>query len=99
MDGASRALGSKIGLCLQSPIREQIEQVIRLRFSASNNEAEYEAILVGLNLALTLSTAKLKIYSNPQLVIGQIQGEYKAKDKHMAHYLSKVQVDLDKLSE
>nr|CAN72897.1 hypothetical protein VITISV_003776 [Vitis vinifera] len=44
VDGASRSSGSGVGLLLQSPTGEHLEQVIRLGFSASNNEAEYEAI-------------------------------------------------------
>ncbi|RVW71622.1 hypothetical protein CK203_052647 [Vitis vinifera] len=44
-----------------------LEQAIRLGFSASNNEAEYEAILSGLDLALALSVSKLRIYSDSQL--------------------------------
>lgn len=64
-----------------------MEQAIRLGFPSSNNEVEYEAILVGLNIALTLSTTKLEIYNDSQLVIGQILGKYEAKDEHMARYL------------
>ncbi|RVX11727.1 hypothetical protein CK203_009440 [Vitis vinifera] len=45
VDGASRSSGSGVGLLLQSPTGEHLEQAIRLGFSASNNEAEYEAIL------------------------------------------------------
>ncbi|RVW46034.1 hypothetical protein CK203_068689 [Vitis vinifera] len=52
VDGASRSSGSGVGLVLQSPTGEHLEQAIRLGFSASNNEAEYEAILSGLDLAL-----------------------------------------------
>ncbi|RVW52636.1 hypothetical protein CK203_068763 [Vitis vinifera] len=44
VDGASRSSGSGVGLLLQSPTGEHLEQAIRLGFSASNNEAEYEAI-------------------------------------------------------
>ncbi|RVW27944.1 Transposon Ty3-I Gag-Pol polyprotein [Vitis vinifera] len=68
VDGASRSSGSGVGLLLQSPTGEHLEQAIRLGFSASNNEAEYEAILSGLDLALTLSVSKLRIYSDSQLV-------------------------------
>ncbi|RVW80429.1 hypothetical protein CK203_042315 [Vitis vinifera] len=57
----------ELGL-LQSPTGEHLEQAIRLGFSASNNEAEYEAILSGLDLALALSVSKLRIYSDSQLV-------------------------------
>ncbi|RVW34403.1 hypothetical protein CK203_092161 [Vitis vinifera] len=71
---------------------------IRLGFPVSNKEAEYEAILAGLNLFLTLSTSKIEICSDSQLVVGQIQREYEAKDERMARYLSKVQVTLDRLS-
>lgn len=51
---------------------EQLEQAIRLGFSTSNNEAEYEAILSGLNLALALSVSKIEIRSDSQLIIGHI---------------------------
>ncbi|RVW26660.1 hypothetical protein CK203_096493 [Vitis vinifera] len=44
-----------------------------LGFSASNNEAEYEAILSGLDLALALSVSKLRIYSDSQLVVKHVQ--------------------------
>ena len=98
VDGASRVSGSGVGLLLQSLIGEQLEQAIRLRFPASNNEAEYEVILSRLGLALALSASKLKICSDSQLVVGQIQGEYEAKDEHMAQHLSKVWNTLDKLS-
>ncbi|RVW49417.1 hypothetical protein CK203_080276 [Vitis vinifera] len=63
---------------------------IRLGFSASNNEAEYEAILSGLDLALALSVSKLRIYSDSQLVVRHVQKEYEAKDSRMARYLAKL---------
>ena len=59
VDGASRLSRSKVGLLLQSPTSEQLEQAIWLGFLALNNEAEYEAILSGLDLALALSVSKL----------------------------------------
>ncbi|KAL6320688.1 hypothetical protein AAG906_008688 [Vitis piasezkii] len=72
--------GSGIDLLLQSPIGEHLEQAIWLGFPASNNEAEYEVILSGLNLALVLSTSKLEVCSDFQLV-GHIQEEYEVKDE------------------
>ncbi|RVW81428.1 Pol polyprotein [Vitis vinifera] len=89
VDGASRSSGSGVGLVLQSPTGEHLEQAIRMGFSASNNEAEYEAILSGLDLALALSVSKLRIYSDSQLVVRHIQKEYEAKDSRMARYLAK----------
>ncbi|RVW87310.1 Retrovirus-related Pol polyprotein from transposon 297 [Vitis vinifera] len=89
VDGASRSSGSGVGLLLQSPTREHLEQAIRLGFLASNNEAEYEAILSGLDLALALSVTKLRVYSDSQLVVKHVQKEYEAKDARMARYLTK----------
>ena len=84
VDGASRSSGSGVGLLLQSPIEEHLEQAIRLGFPASNNEAEYEAILSGLDLALALSVSRLRVYSDSQLVVRHVQKEYEAKDTRMA---------------
>ena len=51
---------------------EQIEQVVWLHFPTVNNEAEYEAILIGLNLALALTATKVEVRSDLQLVVDQI---------------------------
>ncbi|RVW57993.1 hypothetical protein CK203_113325 [Vitis vinifera] len=89
VDGASRLSRSKVGLLPQSPIGEQLEQVIQLGFPASDNEAEYKVILSGLDLALTLSVSKLIIYNDSQLIVGHVQKEYGAKDERMSQYLTK----------
>ena len=72
IDGASRQTGAGIGLQLRSPSGDKTEQAIQLRFSASNNELEYEAILAGLELAATLFAGKLLVRSDSQLVVGQV---------------------------
>ena len=70
VDGASRQTGAGIGLQLKFPSRDKIEQAIRLGFSASNNESEYEAILAGIELAAVISVDKTIIQSDSQLVVG-----------------------------
>ena len=80
VDRASHSSGSGVGLLLKAPTGERLEQSIRLDFPASNNEAEYEAILSGLGLAITLNASKVKIHNDSQLVVGQIRKEYKAKE-------------------
>ena len=65
-----RVSESRVGLILQSPTGELMEQAIRLSFSAFNNETEYEVVLVGLNLALVLAATKLEIRSDSQLIVG-----------------------------
>lgn len=59
---------------------------INLGFPASKNEAEYEALLAGLKLAFRMKATKLMVYSDSQLVVNQISGNYEAKDDRMAKY-------------
>ena len=76
VDGASRQSGVGIGLQLTSPTGERIEQAVRLGFSASNNESEYEAMIAGLKLALVVGANSLLIRSDSQLVVGQVNAEF-----------------------
>ena len=64
MDDASRQTGANIGLQLNSPDGDKIEQAVRLGFSASNNESEYEATLAGIELAAIIYVDKLIIWSD-----------------------------------
>ena len=48
MDGAANQRGSGVGLVLVSPENITIEKSLRLSFSATNNEAEYEVLLMGM---------------------------------------------------
>ncbi|RVW17189.1 Transposon Tf2-12 polyprotein [Vitis vinifera] len=86
-------------LLLQSPTGEHLEQSIRLGFPTSNNEAEYEAILSGLDLTLALSVSKLRVYSDSQLVVRHVQNKYEAKDARMTRYLTKVRDTLQRFIE
>ena len=57
-----------------------IEKYLKLGFSATNNEAEYEALLTGVAMVKKLGGKAVKIFSNLRLVIGQINGELEARD-------------------
>jgi len=59
-----------------------------LDFKASNNEAEYEAFLVGLRTVLRLGARDVEIYSNSRLIVYQIQGSLEGRDSRMKAYLS-----------
>ena len=58
-----------------------------MKFPANNNEAEYEGILTGLRLGKTLGATNLLIQSDSKLVIGQIKGDYEAKEERMQKYV------------
>ena len=70
MDGALRQSGAELWLQLEASTGEIIEQAIRLDFPASNNVSEYEAIIVGLDLAIFVSSEKIIIASDSQFVVG-----------------------------
>ena len=48
---------------------EKVCYALRLQFPASNNEAEYEALIAGLRLAKEIGIKQVKVYSNSQLVV------------------------------
>ena len=87
VDGVANSKGSGLGIVLISPGGELLEQVVRLGFGASNNEAEYEALLHGLRAAKWLGADPLTIYCDSQLIVNQLTGEYMAKDERMIAYL------------
>ena len=90
VDGASNAQGSGAGLILTSSEGIDIEYALRFGFQASNNEAEYEAFIAGLNLAYSLEVDQLEVCSDSQLVVRQIEDTYDAKSGRMILYLKKV---------
>ena len=90
IDGASNAQGSGANLILTSLEGIDIEYALRFGFHTSNNEAEYEAVIAGLNLAHSLEVDQLKVYSDSQLVVRQIEDTYEAKSERMILYLQKV---------
>ena len=65
-----------MGLQLEAPTGEIMEQAILLDFLASNNEVEYKAIIAELDLVISVSSEKIMIRSDSQLVVGQVNAEY-----------------------
>jgi len=88
VDGASSAMGVGAGIVIITPTGIRLEHSFRLGFKASNNEAEYEAFLVGLRIVLCLDTRDMEIYSDSRLVVYQIQGNFETRDSRMKVYLS-----------
>ncbi|XP_074291732.1 uncharacterized protein LOC141618525 [Silene latifolia] len=84
MDGASNAKGAGVGL---SPQGDLIVQAVRCEFKATNNEAEYEALILGLKLALDLKIRHLQVYSDSKLIVNHVNGFYEARDPRMMAYL------------
>ncbi|MES7295862.1 reverse transcriptase-like protein [Cutibacterium acnes] len=72
VDGASSKKGAGIGIRLISPTGEILEQSFKLGFTASNNTAEYEALLAGLRLAREIGVRHLLAHCDSMLVANQI---------------------------
>ena len=87
MDGAANQRGSGIGLVLISPEGIAIEKSLRFGFSATNNEAEYEALLQGMTMVQRLGERVIKAFSDSKLVVSQVMGELEARDARMQKYL------------
>ena len=90
LDGAANAQGSDAGLILNSPDGIDVEYALRFGFHASNNEAEYEAVIVELNLAHSMDDDQLEVCSDSQLVVKQIEDSYEVRGEKMILYLKKV---------
>ena len=90
VDGASNQKGSGVGLVLMSPKKVVIEKSLRLDFSATNNEAEYETLLEGMAMVQRMGGKSIKLFSDSRLVVSQVKGDFEAKYERMQGYLNQV---------
>ena len=90
MDGSSTLYAGGIGIILKSPKRDKLKYAARLQYQTTNNEAEYEALLKGLELAKSLGAESVIVQGYSQLIISQVNGMCEAKESRMKKYLNKV---------
>ncbi|XP_057538103.1 uncharacterized protein LOC130815609 [Amaranthus tricolor] len=90
VDGSSTQSASGAGLLIVSSAGVRMERAVRFEFAASNNEAEYEALLMGLKICYEAGAKELAAFSDSQLIVGQVNGEFEAKDDSMKMYLQQV---------
>ena len=77
-------------LVLISPEKNNIEKSLRLGFSATNNEIEYETLLVGMTMVQKIGGKTIEIFFDSRLVVGQVRGKLEARDVRMQEYLNQV---------
>jgi ribonuclease HI len=68
-DGSLMKIGASAGLLFISPLGVHMRYVIRLHFAASNNVAEYEALIVGLRITVELGVRHLDVHGDSKLMI------------------------------
>ncbi|XP_064950502.1 uncharacterized protein LOC135604780 [Musa acuminata AAA Group] len=90
VDGSSGRKGAGAGLVLEAPDGRSFERSLRFGFKATNNEAEYEALLAGLRLAVEMQVGDIHVLTDSQLVAKQLTGGYEARDPTMSKYLAEV---------
>ena len=90
VDGAANQRGSGVGIVLISSDGAAIEKSLRLGFSATNNEAKYEALLQGMKMVQRLGGRVVEAFTDSRLVVGQVMGELEARDARMQEYLGQV---------
>ena len=90
VDGATNQRGSGVGLVLITPEGATIEKSLRQGFSATKNEAKYEALLHGMAMVQKMGEKVVEMFSDSRLVVGQVRGEMEAKDVRMQEYLYQV---------
>ena len=99
VDGSSTQHAGGIGVVLQSPEGDKLKYKLRLQYQPTNNEVEYKALLKGLELAKSVETRSVLVQGDSQLVIGQVNGTYEAKEGRMKKYLEKVLLLVKKFKE
>ena len=90
VDGAANQRRSRVGLVLVSPEKIIIEKSLRLSFSTTNNEAEYEALLMGMMMVQKMRGKAVKVFSDSKLVVGQVRGDLEARDSRIQEYLCQI---------
>jgi ribonuclease HI len=86
-DGSKRVQGAGAGVVLISPQGDKLKYVFRMSFpQASNNEAEYEALLHGMKMAKACGATRLKIFGDSNLIVQQVMNRCDAISDNMMAY-------------
>ena len=86
-------------MVLQFPEGDKLKYKLCLQYQPTNNEVEYEALHKGLELAKSVEARSILILGDSQLVMGQVNGRYEAKEGRMKKYLEKVLLFMKKFKE
>jgi ribonuclease HI len=89
-DGSLMKTGAGAGLLFISPLGKHLRYMLRLHFPASNNVAEYEALVNGLRISIELGVRRLNARGDSQLVINQVMKNSHCRDSKMEAYCDEV---------
>ena len=89
-DGALNRDGAGAGVLFISPKGEQLKYVLQLLFKATNNAAEYEALIHGLRIAVTLGIKCLLAYGDSKVILQQVNKNWECTKEKMNTYCKEV---------
>jgi ribonuclease HI len=89
-DGSLKLDGGGTGVLFISRRGEHLKYVLQILWEVSNNEAEYEALLHGLRLAISLGIKRLLIYGDSLLIVQQVNKEWDCNKETMDAYVQEV---------
>ena len=89
-DGSKMLAGLGAGVVLTSPTGDTVQYILQILYTDSNNAAEYEALLHGLRMAVSMGIQCLEVHGDSNLAISQINGDFNAKDPKMVAYRNAV---------
>ena len=84
-------------MVIQTLEGDKIECMIRLDFPTTNNEAEYKALVAGLDLARAAGAENMIMHCNSQVITSQINGDYECRNERMKKYLEEVKSQISGL--
>ena len=83
VDGSSNTHGSGAGIVVKTPEGDSVECALRFDFKATNNQAEYEALIAGLKVCTALGADEVEAFSDSQVIVNQVLDEYQARDDNV----------------
>ncbi|XP_010689071.2 uncharacterized protein LOC104902851 [Beta vulgaris subsp. vulgaris] len=97
VDGSSTANGCGAGIISQSPEGDKVEYAMKFQFQASNNEAEYEALLAGIKMFKAAGALEIEAKTNSLLVVSQVNGDFECKEATMSKYMNLIKEEINSL--
>ncbi|KAM1013559.1 hypothetical protein ACFX2C_043670 [Malus domestica] len=85
-DGSSTSTSAGVGIVLQSPHQHRWFFSLKLDFDCTNNQAEYEALVIGLSVLHDLHAARVLVFGDSELVINQLNGTFRCMSCTLAPY-------------
>ena len=85
-DGSATTTSNGVGVVLSCEDGDTIHLSFKLRFSCSNNVAEYEAYLTGITIALSIGVKHMRVLGDSNLVVSQVKGDFALREQSLVAY-------------